>query len=140
MEKQLIEETKKYIKESSLSEEAKIQLLSLMDFVNYPEVKEKVLQILDAEEKLTDLEIKYLKEMNKRFRNTDLFGYNKQGIQVSQTMKQNMTTNNEANAQKATPSPSTVTANNQVQPQTTNTNPNSGPIQTPNVNMQQAAV
>lgn len=114
MEKQLIKETKRYIKESNLSEEAKLQLLSLMDFINHPEVKEKVLQILEAEEKLTDLEIKYLKEMNRRFRNTDIFGYEKQSMKIpNQTNSSTQSTNNKVGQQ---------TQNNatNIQPNSTN--------------------
>lgn len=132
MDKQQIEETKKYIKESKLSKEAKIQLVSLMDFINYPEVKEKVLRILDVEEKLTDLEIKYLKEMNERFRKTDLFGYSKEGITVNNQMRQNLNPNREKNTFQSQDSGSSTV--------TTNGSPNNGPMQESNVNPQQLAV
>jgi hypothetical protein len=99
MEKQLVKETKKYIKESSLSEEAKMQLLSLMDFINYPEVKQRILQILDTEEKLTDIEIQYLKELNKKFRNTDIFGYAKQTMKIPGQTRTNTQSNDTLNEQ-----------------------------------------
>jgi hypothetical protein len=140
MDKQQIEETKKYIRESALSKEAKIQLVSLMDFINYPEVKDRVLKVLDVEEKLTDLEIKYLKEMNERFRNTDLFGYSKESITVNNQMKQNSNTKTENNTfQPQNSEPSTVATNNQVQP-TTSSNPNIGSVPQPNINTQQVTV
>lgn len=90
MEKQLIEKTKKAIKESKLSEDTKIQLLSLMDFINYPEVKERVLKILELEKKVSDLELRYLKEMNKRFRDSDIFGYEKESTVIPNNTRKQM--------------------------------------------------
>ena len=140
MDKQEIEETKKYIKESKLSKEAKMQLLSLMDFINYPEVKERVFKVLDVEEKLTDLEIRYLKEMNDRFRKTDLFGYNQQSPKVNEQMKQNLAVN-PASEQVSTqvPEPSNMPTSDQVQP-TTNSIPQSPPMQNVNINSQHTQI
>lgn len=94
MEQQLIEKTKKAIKESKLSKDTKTQLLSLMDFINYPEVKERVLKILELEKKVSDLELKYLKEMNKRFRESDIFGYEKEGAVMPNNTRQQMESGN----------------------------------------------
>ena len=83
MDPQLVKQTKESIKNSALSKEGKTQLLSLMDFINYPEVKERILKILDVEKKITDLELKYLKELDKKFRESDLFGYSKSGMHIA---------------------------------------------------------
>jgi hypothetical protein len=82
MDPQLVKQTKEFIKNSELTQEAKTQLLSLMDFLNYPEVKERILKILDVEKKVTNLELKYLKELDKKFRESDLFGYSKSGMHM----------------------------------------------------------
>jgi len=82
MDPQLVKQTKEFIKNSELTKEAKAQLLSLMDFIKYPEVKERILKILDVEKKVTDLELKYLKELDKKFRESDLFGYSKSGMHI----------------------------------------------------------
>jgi hypothetical protein len=94
MDKQRIDEIKKRIKESHLTDETKTQLLSLMDFINYPEVKERILRIIELEEKVTDLEVKYLKEMDRRFRESDLFGYDQKAFVIPTNTRKQMENKN----------------------------------------------
>jgi hypothetical protein len=128
MDKQLIEKTKKLIKESNLSQEAKSQLFSLMDFINYPEVKERILKILDTEEKITKLEIQYLKKLEERLRGSDIFGYSKSGMVIPSNTRQNL---NNQQSNTVTPQPintSTPIQNQNNQPVNTQINPAVNPV------------
>jgi hypothetical protein len=135
MDKKFINETKEYIKQSDLSKEAKTQLLSLMDFINYPEVKEKILRILDTERKITQVELKYLKEMEKRFKNSDIFGYSKQSMSIPQNMGKPLTNTYQDRINDTGQSLNQSSTNPQQSQQT-----NNGNVSNPAVNVSQNTV
>jgi hypothetical protein len=118
---QVIQKIKETINQSNLTKTTKTQLLSLMDFVNYPEVKSKILEILDMEDKVTDIQIKYLKEMEQRFRNSDLFGYSNGSMSIPKNMRENLANNqNNPSAQTSIPQAPQVPVSPQPQPQQVN--------------------
>ena len=51
------------IQKSELSEDAKSQLLPLVDFLDNPEVKQRFLEILQIEEDIIDIKLQHVKDL-----------------------------------------------------------------------------